>query len=78
MEYEKSVKLKTIENVFSALSAFYDNPGLRRAHEIQHHLAVEEKRYLRRYKEGQDDAVRRFPQPRGDEQTDKLHNGPAR
>jgi integrase/recombinase XerD len=59
LKYEKAVKLKTIENVFSSLSAFYDYMVFE-GHTNSNIILPFRKRYLRRYKEGQDDAVRRL------------------
>lgn len=57
--YDRKVKRKTTENYFSALSAFYDYlafDGLVSANMV----LPFRKRYLRRYKDGSDDAVRKL------------------
>lgn len=57
--YERNVKHKTVENYFSALSAFYDYlvfEGLTTANII----LPFRKRYLRRYKDGYDDPERKL------------------
>jgi len=59
IKYERNVKHKTVENYFSALSAFYDYlafEGLVSANTV----LPFRKRYLRRYKDGYDDPERKL------------------
>jgi integrase/recombinase XerD len=59
LKYERNVKHKTVENYFSALSAFYDYlvfEGLAGTNVV----LPFRKRYLRRYKDGYDDPERKL------------------
>ena len=59
IKYERSVKHKTIENYFSALSSFYDYLVFERLASANMVLPFR-KRYLRQYKDGYEDPERRL------------------
>ena len=59
IKYERKVKHKTVENYFSALSAFYDYLIFEGLTSTNHVLPFR-KRYLRRYKDSYDDPERKL------------------
>lgn len=59
IKYERSVKHKTIENYFSALSSFYDYLAFERLVSTNIVLPFR-KRYLRQYKDGYEDPERKL------------------
>jgi len=59
IKYERNVKHKTVENYFSALSAFYDYLAFEGLVSTNTVLPFR-KRYLRRYKDGYDDPERKL------------------
>jgi len=59
IKYERKAKHKTVENYFSALSAFYDYLVFEGLTSTNHVLPFR-KRYLRRYKDGYDDPERKL------------------
>jgi len=59
IKYERSVKHKTVENYFSALSAFYDYLAFERSVSTNMVLPFR-KRYLRQYKDGYEDPERKL------------------
>jgi integrase/recombinase XerD len=59
IKYERNVKHKTVENYFSALSAFYDYLAFEGLVSTNMVLPFR-KRYLRQYKEGYDDPERKL------------------
>jgi integrase/recombinase XerD len=59
IKYERSVKHKTVENYFSALSAFYDYLAFERLVSTNIVLPFR-KRYLRQYKDGYEDPERKL------------------